>query len=114
MIAVMATMHGVSWGAVVGLVVQLGILAHRVRELILIDIDWLGSGGHSDGGAVGGRRPEPTAEEGRRRRRRRARMMMTTKIATRTTRSTRMRCRCANPGAQGGGSIASDSPCTPA
>ena len=39
MIAVMATMHGVSWGAVVGLVVQLGILAHRVRELILIDID---------------------------------------------------------------------------
>ena len=44
-IAVTTTMHGASWVAVAGSVVQLGIIAHRVRQLNLIGIDWLGLGG---------------------------------------------------------------------
>ena len=52
-IAVTTRMHKPSWGAVAGSVVQLGIVVHRARQLDSIGIDWLGSGGGSDGGAVG-------------------------------------------------------------
>ena len=89
----------------------MSIVEHRVRQLDLIGIDWLGSRRGSNGGAVGGKRPGPTMEEGRRRRR--ARKTMTTKTATRTTRSTKIQCHCASPGAQGGGSRALDPSSTP-
>ena len=52
-IAVTTTMHSALWGAVAGSVVRLGIVVHRARQLNSIGIDWLGSGGGSNGGPLG-------------------------------------------------------------
>ena len=61
-IAVTTTIGGASWGAVVGLVVRLGIIAQRVRrQLDLIGIDWCHGGRKETRADRGG------GEEGRRR-----------------------------------------------
>ena len=53
MIAVTTRMHSASWEAVAGSVVRFDIVVHKARQLGLIGIDWVVSGGGSNGGVVG-------------------------------------------------------------